>query len=273
MVEKIDGGASARTETALGPIVASYITQDAGLPSRIQGLDQTVVVINVRGPTGLPIQTSALKITFSSKQSIAHPVGLVAFGSNHLCLFVLSASDASEVHCKVWAQLNSGPDVWIIEDNSTHGTQVQDEESLQSGKIKIVHGRRQASKGLQSIKIASSTFHFRTPISKLELRERECWFRCNPPIPVTKVMLDRQVRGDGYDLCRMNLIGEGGNAKVYRYMEKHTALYVAIKEEKTKTKRHVAMVMKEISLMKNMSHVSCCVGMMTSANSYEAFSR
>ena len=219
------------------------------------------------------MQKPALKVTFPAKQSVNEPEGLVAFGSDHRCHFVLSANDASEVHCKVWAQLNSGPDVWIIEDSSTHGTQVLDEENLHSGKTKIVHGRRQASKGLQTITINSSKFYFRPPISNVELRECEDWFRCNPPIPVTKAMLDRQVCNNGYDLCRMDLnpVGEGGNAKVYRYMEKNTALFIAIKEEQTKSKEHKAMVMKEIDFMKSLHHVRCRHRLMTFANCVEPF--
>lgn len=256
MGEEQNDGALTGLGRAPESIVAFYITQDAGPPSSIQGLGQTVGVINVRGPSGSPLQKPALKVTFPFEQSIEQPVGLVAFGWDRRCHFVLSAGDASEVHCKVWAQLNSGPDVWIIEDGSTHGTRVKDEESLQNGKIKIVHGRRQASKGLQSITIGSYIFSFRAPISDVELRQREDWFRHNPPIPVTSAMFDQQVGDDGYDLCRMDSspIGEGGNAKVYRYMEKNTALFIAIKQEQTRTKEHKALVMKEISLMKSLRH-------------------
>lgn len=120
MGEEKNGGATPRPKVAPESIVAFYITQEEGFPSSIQGLGQTVVVIDVRGPSGSPMQKHALKVTFPIKQSIEQPVGLVAFGSDHRCHFVLPASDASEVHCKVWAQLNSGPDVWIIEDSSTH---------------------------------------------------------------------------------------------------------------------------------------------------------
>ena len=268
-----NGGTVPAPERAPESIVAFYITQESGLPSKIQGLGQTVVAINVRDPSGSPMQKPALKVTFPPKQSVDEPVGLVAFGSDHRCHFVLPANDASEVHCKVWAQLNSGPDVWIIEDSSTHGTQVTDEENLHSGKTKIIHGRRQASKGLQTITIHCSKFYFRPPISNVELRERKDWFRCNPPIPVTKAMLDRQVCNNGYDLCRMDLgpVGEGGNAKVYRYMEKNTALFIAIKEEQTKSKEHKAMILKEINFMKSLHHVRCRHRLMTFTNFVKPF--
>lgn len=71
-------------------------------------------------------------------------------------------------------------------------------------------------------------------------------------------MLNRQLRGLKYDWLRMNCVGEGANGRVYRYMEKNTALCIAIKEEKTMSKEHVKMVMKEIEFMNKLRHVSCC---------------
>lgn len=268
-----DGSALLEPQKVPESIVVFYVTQEVGLPTTIRGLDHTVVTITVRGPSGSLIQKNALKVTFPVQQSTEHPVGLVAFGTDPRCHFVLHASDASDVHCKIWAQLNSGPDVWIIEDSSIHGTQVQDEASLQSGKVETIHGRRQASKGLQSITIGSSTFCFLAPVSKSELRDREDWFRCNPPIPVTKAMLDRQVGKERYDLCRMGLkpIGEGTYGKVYKYMEKNTALLIAVKEQRTTNEETKRMVMKEINFMKTLRHVSCGHILMTFADLLKPF--
>ena len=253
-----DGGAFPNPQTAPEAIVVFYIIQKAGRPSSIQGLDHTLMAINVLGPSGLPIQKMALKVSFPVKETNKNPVGLVAFGSDPRCHFVLHASDASKVHCKIWAQLNSGLDVCIIDDTSTVGTQFQDGENPPGSQAKTVHGRRQASIGLRSITIGSSTFEFLSPISNVELRVREEWFRCHPPIPVTKAMLDQQVGKDKYDLCRVssNPIGEGGNGKVYKFMEKNTALFFAVKQEQTTSKEHNARVWKEISFMKQLRHVS-----------------
>ena len=252
-------------------IVVFYVTQKAGLPSIIQALDHTVVAIDVLGPLGVPIQKNALKVAFPIKESTKHPVGLIAFGTDPRCHFVLH--EASKVHCKIWAQLNSGPNVYIVDDSSTLGTQFQDGETPRGGQTKTVHGRRQASQGLRSITIGSSTFEFLSPISNVELRDREEWFRCNPPIPVTKAMLDQQLDKDEYDLCRMSLqpIGEGGNGKVYKFMEKHTALCFAVKKEKTRSKRHEAMVWKEISFMKQLRHVSRCYESTMFSNNVKPF--
>ena len=254
-------------------IVAFYITQEDGLPTSVQGFGHTAMAINVLGPSQVPIKQNALKVTFPINQSTEEPLGLVAFGSDPRCHFRLLASDACHVHCKVWAQLNSGPDVWIIEDSSVSGTQILDKENPENGIIKTVRGRRQASIGLQSIKIGSCTFVFRAPVDKLELRNREEWFRCHPPVPLTKAMIDRQLSGCAYDLCRMEKdpIGEGGNAKVYKFMENNTALLVAIKEEETKNQEHKRMVMKEINFMKALRHVSLYRTLLTLANSPKPF--
>lgn len=270
---KKNGSALLEPQRAPESIVVFYVTQEVGLPTIIQGLNHTVVTITVRGPSGSPVQNNALRVAFPVQQSTEHPVGLVAFGSDPRCHFILDASDACEVHCKVWAQLNSGPDVWIIEDSSALGTQFHDEETVHSGQAKTVHGRRQASKGLRSITIGSSTFGFRSPISNVELRDRDEWFRCNPPIPVSKAMLDQQVREDEYDICRMSSkpIGEGGNGKVYKFMEKNTALLFAVKAEQTTDKKHEAIIWKEVNFMKRLRHVSRCHVSMSSSNAVKPF--
>ena len=250
--------ALSKPQRAPEAIVAFYVTQELGLPTIIQGLGHTVMAIDFLGPSGSPIQKKALKVTFPVETSTEQPLGLIAFGTDPRCHFILPASDASEVHCKVWAQLNSGSDVWVIEDFSKLGTQVRDEQSLRSGKPELVHGRRRASKGLRTIMIGSCTFSFLAPVSKSEIRDREDWFRCNPPIAVTKAMLDGQLGNDRYDLCRMSLnpIGKGAYGEVYKYMEKNTALLVAIKEQCPKNEDQKRMAIKEINFMKRLHHVS-----------------
>ena len=258
MSKRKNGGALPESQRLPETIVVFYITQEAGPPSTIQGLDHTVTTVDVIGPSGLPTKTNALKVTFPIRNSTKHPVGLVVFGSDPRCHFVLHSSDASKVHCKIWAQLNSGPDVCIIEDCSTLGTQFEDGETLKSGHTKTVQGRRQASQGLQSITIGSSTFAFLTSISNVELRDRTEWFRCNPPIPVTTAMLDQQLGKDKYELCPMSSepFKEGGNGDVYKYVEKNTALFFAVKKEKTRDKGHEGNVWREINFMKTLRHVS-----------------
>ncbi|KAM0797742.1 kinase-like domain-containing protein, partial [Usnea florida] len=54
---------------------------------------------------------------------------------------------------------------------------------------------------------------------------------------------------------QMNLIGEGGNGKVFRYMERNTGLLVAVKHQQVETESHKALVMKEINFMKTLRHV------------------
>lgn len=237
------------------PVVAFYLTQGTDLPVKFQGQHQ-VVTINIPTSSGRPVKKPALRVTFSHNQSIEELVGLVAFGSDLRCHVLLPVDVVASVHCRIYAQLNSGPQVWLVDDDSTHGTQVEDDETLRDQTIKTVHGRRQAARGLSSIKIGPYSFQIRLPVSITEVKRREDWFRLNKPIPVTRLMLDRQLEGRQYDWLRMNRVGKGGNGLVYRYMEKRTALYVAIKEEGLEDTEVQRKVRKEVNYMETLRHVS-----------------
>ena len=248
------------------PIVAFYLTQETNLPAVFESEPQTVTVTDPNS-LGKLVKKTALRATFSHNQSVEEPVGLVAFGSDPRCHVRLPTNVASPIHCRIYAQLNSGPDIWLVDDSSPHGTEVKNEETSRTGEVRIVHGRRQAVLGLHSIKIGSYVFQIRVPVDDTEARQREDWFRLNKPIPVTNSMLDRQLGGFPRDWARMDLIGEGGFGKVFRCMEKSTALFVAIKQQKTYTTAQNAEVMKEINFMKTLRHVSCWHRLMTLANS------
>lgn len=270
MSDKKHDGAFLVPDQASEPIVAFYLTQETGPPATFQG-EYQIVTIDIPDSSGKPIKKPALRVTFSPNQSIEEPVGLVGFGSDPRCHVLLPADVISSVHCRVYAQLNSGPQVWLVDDRSTQGTQVEDDEASRDKLIKVVHGRRQAAPGLHALILGPCSFHIRAPVSDTEVRRREDWFRLNKPIPVTSSMLHRQLCGRKYDCLRVNLVGQGGNGAVYRYMEKNTALFIAIKEEQTRTKEHKARVVKEINLMKSLRHVSCCHGLMTFADFVEPF--
>lgn len=235
------------------PIVAFYLTQETDLPVKFQGEHQ-VVTIKILGSSGKPVEKPALRVTFSHDQSIEEPAGLVGFGSDLRCHLLLPADVVDPVHCRIYAQLNSGPQVWLVHDTSAHGTQVEEDQVPHHKSIKTVHGRRQAVQGLHAVRIGPYLFKIRAPISNAEVRRREEWFRLNKPIPVTNSMLDRQRGGVEYDWLRMDCVGSGAFGNVYRYMERNTALFIAIKEERTKSKEHKAMVMQEIKFMKSLRH-------------------
>ena len=244
-------------DQASEPIVAFYLTQETDLPAKFQG-EYRIETIEVLCSSGKLVAKPALRVTFSHDKSVEEPVGLLGFGSDPLCHVLLPADVVGSVHCRVYAQLNSGPEVWLVDDSSTHGTRIQDEENSRNNLSTIVHGRRQAVQGLRSLAIGPYRFQVRSPIKIAEIRRREHWFKLNKPLPVTLSMLARQLDGLQWHWLRMERVGRGGNAEVYKYMERHTALFIAVKVEETRDKGHEALVLKEINLMKTLRHVSCC---------------
>ena len=266
MYNNKEGRTLTEPDQSLEPVVSFYLTQETNLLARFQGQHE-VVTVKIAHSRGKFESKPALRVTFPPDQSIKELVGLVVFGSDPRCHVVLPTNIASPVHCRIYAQLNSGPQVWVVDDNSTQGTKIEDDESSEDVPTKVVHGRRQAAIGLSSICIGPYLFKIHAPVDNTEVRRREDWFGLNKPIPVTNSILDRQLSGRTRDWAQMNLIGEGGYGRVFKYMEKNTALFIAIKQQQTKTTAQKAEVMKEINFMKTLRHVSCCHGLRTLANS------
>ena len=256
MKDKQNAGLQVRNPSQ-EPVVACYVTQETDLPAKFQGEFQ-IVTIQTLSSSGRTVEKPALRITFPHDQSIEEPVGLLGFGSDLRCHVLLPADVVSPVHCKVYAQLNSGPQVWLVEDNSAQGTGIKDDDTSGGSLSKIVHGRRQAAPGLQTLSLGPYRFQIRPPMSNVEVRRRDDWFNLHKPIPVTSPMLARQLGGVQWNWLRREFVAEGGNGKVYKYMETNTALLIAVKEQETKNDRHKALILKEIDLMKTLHHVSYC---------------
>ena len=265
-----EGRALPVPDHSLEPVVAFYLTQQTNQPLRFQGHYQ-VVTVGFTDSWGNLESKPTLRVTFSPDQSIKELASLLVFGSDPGCDVVLPTNIASPVHCSVYAQLNSGPQVWLVEDSSTQGTVVKEDESPQDGQAKTVHGRRQTVRGSSYICIGYYLFQIHTPVDLGEIRRRETWFHLHKPIPVTRSMLDRQLGGLDPDWMQMNLIGEGGNGKVFRYMERNTGLLVAIKQQQVQTELHKAVVMKEINFMKTLRHVRRRHGLKVFANFLKAY--
>ena len=241
----------------LEPVVAFYLIQETDLPIKFQGEFQ-VVTTQISCSSGRAVEKPALRVTFSHDQSIEEPVGLLGFGSDLRCHVLLTADFVSPVHCRIYAQLNSGPQVCLVDDTSVQGTQVEDDDTSRDNLSKVVHGHRKAAPGLRRLTVGPYKFLIRPPMSNAEIRRRDEWFNLNKAIPVTLPMLARQLGGIQWNWLRMERVGEGGNAKVYKYMETNTALFIAMKEEEIRNQRHKAVVLKEINFMKTLRHVSCC---------------
>ena len=257
MSEQKRSGALLVPNPASEPIVAFYLIQETDLPAIFQGFH--VVTTKIADSSGKQVKKPALRVTFSHDQSIEELVGLVAFGCDPRCYVQLPAGVVSSVHCKVYAQINSSPLVWLVEDSSIQGTQVKDEKTARNKLIKTVHGCRQAVQGLYAINIGPYVFQIQAPVSKTEIRRREEWFRLHKPVPVTRSMLDRQLDGLPYNWLRMDPIGNGGFGEVYRYMENSTALYVAVKEEELGNPAMKLKVEKEVNYMECLRHVSSSI--------------
>ena len=253
--DKDNGDLLVRDQTS-EPVVACYLFQETDLPAKFQG-EFPIVTIRTLDSSGKAIAKPALRVIFAHDQSIEEPVGLLGFGSDLRCHVLLPPGVVSPVHCRVFAQLNSGPQVWIVDDTSTQGTGIQDDDTSRDNSSKVVLGRRQAARGLRSLTLGPYKFQIRPPTSDAEIRRRDDWFNINKAIPVTRSMLTRQLGGVQWNWLRMERVGIGGNGEVYKYMEKNTALYIAVKEQEISDNYRRAMILKEIEFMKTLRHVSC----------------
>lgn len=237
-------------------LVALYLTEETGLPCSAK--DYVINTLEVEDSTGNRVKRPALRVTFDPGTSTKQPCHLLTFGSDdQLCNIILTATEASPIHCRIYAQLNSGPDIWVIENASTNGIEYLDKESLRTGKSKNIDRGKVAVQGLRRIQIGRCVFTFRSPSDNQEKNRLERYFRYLDPVPVTELMIQEQLRGVPPNFLPLEMIGHGGMGDVFRYIETTTGLMIAIKEEKVKTKQADERVQKEIGYMQSLKHVSC----------------
>ena len=236
-------------------LVVLYLTEETGLPCNAKGYD--ISTLEVKDLVGNRVKRPALRVTFDTGTSTKQPCHLLTFGSDdQLCNIILTATEASPTHCSIYAQLNSGPDIWVIEDTSANGTQYLDEESLRTHLPKSVARGRVAVQGLRRIQIGRTIFSFWSPSENLEKARLKRYFRNLDPIPVTQELLGEQLRGVPAKFRSLEMIGDGGMGKVFRYMETTTGLMIAVKEEEVENKKADERVQKEIGYMQSLRHVS-----------------
>lgn len=236
-------------------LVALYLTQETGLPCNAKGYE--IAPVDPQDSAGAGVGRLALRVTFENGTSTKQPCHLLTFGSDEQqCNVILKATEASPIHCKIYAQLNSGPNVWVIEDTSTDGTEYVDDEALRTRISKNVARGRVAAQGLYRIQIGRNVFSFLPPSDNQEKSQRERYFRDLDTVPVTQEILREQLRGIPADYYPVRMIGYGGMAEVFQYIEKTTGLLIAVKEEKVKNKEADEHVQKEIGYMQSLRHVS-----------------
>ena len=240
---------------ASNALVALYLTEETGLPCNTKGYE--ITSFETQDSAGARVQRRALRVTYENGTSIKQPLHLLTIGSDdQQCNVILKATEASPIHCKIYAQLNSGLDVWVMEDNSVHGTVYVDEESRRTLIPKRVVRSRVAAHGLCRIQIGRNIFGLWSPSNGHEKLQREHWFSRLDPILVTQEILQGQLCGATPAFCQICPIGDGGMADVVQYMERTTGLMIAVKEEKVEEKGADERVQKEIGYMRNLRHVS-----------------
>ena len=216
--------------------------------------------------SGTQASTTALKITCRQDAPLDEPARILSIGSDsNRCGLVLDPRHTAPVHCRIYAQLNSGFDVWIIKDDSTIGTlyrrlkdekdreNIDDTEELHPEEL--VHKDRKAVEGLRYLRIGPYEFHCRLSKDKKEIAERERWFRRHEPLPVTSQILITQLAGKRIDVQERKAIGEGGFGEVFKSMEMNTGLLVAVKKQKVGNDRGVKNIRREIRSMEDLHHV------------------
>lgn len=219
------------------------------------------------GAAGSQVSRTAFKIKCRQDVCLDQPVQVLAIGSDpNQCDLVLDRRCAGPVHCQVWAQLNSGFDVWIIEDNSANGTlyrsrkdqkgcrSIDQAEEFETERF-ILKDRR-AVQGLCYLKIGPYEFDCLPSEVNTEIAERERWFCRHEPLPVTSRMFLTQLAGRQPDTNEGKNIGKGGFGEVFKCMEMHTGLLVAVKKQKVGNDRGVESVAREVRSMRDLHHVS-----------------
>ena len=234
------------------PIAVLYITHmkttSACSPELRSSTHPTVLIDN------RDVGTPALEIRLYPWVSILEPLCLVVFGTDpEQCTIVLADTEGiSPVHCKLHLQLNTEGNVWLVEDCSGQNTAYCDDEGLISNTHQVVSSGRRASVGIHSIGIGPYVFCCQLPNSDAETAKLREFRRRNEPIPVTGEILDKQLNGVSPRFYHMQLLGSGGFGKVFKAMEKHTGLVIAIKQQTVKDDKRVQ---REMGSMKELSHV------------------
>ena len=235
------------------------------LPISAPFLEQTPYAsATVAGSQG---STIAFKVTCAQDVPLDEPVPILSVGSDpNRCDLILDRRHTDTVHCRIYAQLNSGFDVWIIKDDSTIGTlfrRLKDEKDRENIDEReelyteeLVHKDRRAVEGLRYLRIGPYEFHCRLSKDKKEIAERERWFRRHEPLPVTSQILTTQLAGKLLDIQERKNIGTGGFGEVFKSMEMHTGLLVAVKKQKVGSDRGVKNIRREIRSMEDLHHVS-----------------
>jgi len=216
------------------PVVAFYLFHQNARDPRCSPLKSgTLTRVSIDGnmtnkdPEDLP-----WRITFDSNSTVGKPPRLVTFGSDPRCTIVLKGANVSPFHCKIWAQLNSGPNMMVIEDASDFGTTFVDDNGIphQLGRRLHLKPNRLFAAGLKTVSIGPYNLRMELPRQEVEKAVARRWFLEHEPVLVTESMVKAQLGRSSIELKQTYQIGQGGAGKIYRVVEKNTGLLFAVKK-------------------------------------------
>jgi len=118
----------------------------------------------------------------------------------------------------------------VITDFSEAGTFFTDDDSVRQGKQIQVKQKHLCAEGLRTVNIGSYKFRIELPRLEAEKAEARRWFFEHEPEPVTEAMLRAQLGPNPTKIQETRQIGQGGDGKVYRIVEKNTGLLFALKK-------------------------------------------
>ena len=201
---------------------------------------------------------SAFSITMDARAMVDQPPRLLTFGSDPKeCNISLQSASIEAIHCVVWAQLNSGPNILVIANHSGQVIQYWDADSLKKTTVESIdpHSHR-AVKDLLGLRIGPYWFSVHYCREESQSRKLEQWFREQMWTPVTREIFNYQVGQQKPEWCRMGIAGEGANGEITKQMEMHTGLVLAFKQFSIKTAWQHRLAAQEIGFMKALRHVS-----------------
>ena len=207
---------------------------------------------------GVPMMKAAFNITLDASVPIDQPVRLLTFGIDpSRCDMVLQGNDVDPVHCTIWAQLNSGPDVLVISNYSSKDLHFREFGTLNETLINHVPtGSSKATRGIFGLRIGP--YHFSVSYSRggKQRTRLEKWFQEHEWTPVTKAMLQNQLGSRAYEWQDVGIAGRGANGEIVKKMEKKTGLLVAFKEFPNISPWQKRIAAQEIKFMTVLRHVS-----------------
>ena len=205
-----------------------------------------------------------LRLPVSSSTST--PICVATIGSSgHECNINLQHDEVLPIQCRIYAQLNSGYDCWILENRSDTVVRYSNDETF-SDKFHALDpvetfGYKSLSRGqialhhLRGLAIGPFIFKLRMPSDMLKI---QTWFSHNLPCLVSEKMLSEQSGIQVFalaDFQRIRRIGKGGFGEVAEVMEKKSGLKLALKTQHIRTRGRQIQVEKEICNMKKLRSV------------------